>query len=194
MHSKCGTVEDSWEPLDSKEMKPVNSKGNQPWIVIESTDAEGEAPLLWPPNVKTWLSWKDPDVGKDWGQEEKGVTEDEMVGWHHGLNGPEFQKTLGDWEWQRILECHKSQSGAQLSNWKTAMTFGTFFKVFIFLFFLNLFPCVRWNSCISDSLLKEWPCRRWTLLFIFALALGCFSNLCDCLSSLIHWLQFNFWG
>ena len=69
--------------LDSKEIKWVNSKGNQPWTVIGKTDAEAEAPILWPPDVKNWLIGKDPDAGKDWGQEEKGMTEDEMVGWHH---------------------------------------------------------------------------------------------------------------
>ena len=69
--------------LDSKEIKRVNSEGNQPWIVIGKTDAEAEAPILWPPDVKNWLTGKDPDAGKDWGQEEKGMTEDEMVGWHH---------------------------------------------------------------------------------------------------------------
>ena len=70
-------------PLDCKEVKPVNSKGNQPWIFIGRTVAEAEAPLLWPPDVKSWLIRKDPNVGKDGGQEEKGVTEDEMVEWHH---------------------------------------------------------------------------------------------------------------
>ena len=70
-------------PLDSKEIKPVNPKGNQPWIFIERTDTEAEAPLIWPPASKTRLIGKDPDVGKNWGQEEEGVTEDEMVGWHH---------------------------------------------------------------------------------------------------------------
>ena len=69
--------------LDSKEIKRVNSEGNQPWIVIGKTDAEAEAPILWPPDVKNWLTGKDPDAGKEWGQEEKGMTEDEMVGWHH---------------------------------------------------------------------------------------------------------------
>ena len=72
--------------LDSKEIKPVNSKGNQPGIFIGRTDGEAEAPILWPPDVKSWLMGKDPDTGKDWGQE-KGVTEDKMVGWHHRLNG-----------------------------------------------------------------------------------------------------------
>ena len=78
-------------PLDSKEIKPVNPKGNQPWVFIESTDAE--APILWPPDVKSWFSWKDPDAGKDWRQEEKETTDDEMVGWHHWLNGHEFEQT-----------------------------------------------------------------------------------------------------
>ena len=72
-------------PLDSKEIKPVNPKGNQPWIFTRRTDAEVEAPILWPPDVKSRLIGKDPDTGKDWGQEEKGATEDEMVGWHHWL-------------------------------------------------------------------------------------------------------------
>ena len=70
-------------PLDSKEIKPVNPKGNQPWILIERTDAEDETLILWPPDAKKWFIWKDPAASKDWGQEEKGKTEDEMVGWHH---------------------------------------------------------------------------------------------------------------
>ena len=73
-------------PLDCKEIKPVNPKGNQSWIFIGRTDAEAETPILWPPHVKNWLIGKDPDTGKDWRQEEKGVIEDEMVGWHHWLN------------------------------------------------------------------------------------------------------------
>ena len=77
-------------PLDSKEIQPVNSKGNQSWIFIGRTVAEAETPILWPPDAKNWLTGKDPDAGKDWGQEEKGTTEDEMVGWHHRLSGHEF--------------------------------------------------------------------------------------------------------
>ena len=77
-------------PLDCKEITPVHPKGNQPWIFIGKTDAEAEAPILWPPDVKSWLTEKDPDAGKDWGQEKKGVTENEMVGWHHRLNRHEF--------------------------------------------------------------------------------------------------------
>ena len=74
-------------PLDSKEIQSVHPKGNQSWIFIGRTDAEAETPILWPPDAKNWLIWKDPDAGKDWGQEEKGMTEDEIVGWHHRLNG-----------------------------------------------------------------------------------------------------------
>ena len=87
-------------PLESKEIKPVNPKGNQPWILIERTDAETEAPILWPPDGKNRLIGKDPDAGKDWRQEEKGVTEDEMIGWHHRLNGHEFEQAPGDCEGQ----------------------------------------------------------------------------------------------
>ena len=80
-------------PWYSKEIKPVNPKGNQPWIFIGRTDAEAEALMLWPPDMKSWLIGKDPDVGKDWGQAEKGMTEDEMVGWCHWLNGHESEQT-----------------------------------------------------------------------------------------------------
>ena len=84
-------------PWIAKEIKPVNPKDwNQPWIFIGSPDAEGEALVLWPPDVETWLIGKDPDAGKDWGQEEKVVTEGGMVGCHHQLNGHEFEQTLGD--------------------------------------------------------------------------------------------------
>ena len=78
-------------PLDCKEIQPVHSKGDQSWIFIGRTNAEAETPKLWPPDVKNWLIWKDPDAGKDWRQEEKGMTEDEIVGWHHWLNGHEFE-------------------------------------------------------------------------------------------------------
>ena len=77
-------------PLDCKEIQPVRPKGNQSWIFIGRTDADAETPILWPPDVKSWLIGKDPDAGKDWRQEEKGTTEDEMAGWHHRLNGYEF--------------------------------------------------------------------------------------------------------
>ena len=78
-------------PLDCKVIQPVHPKGNQSWIFIGRTDAEAETPILCPPDAKNWLIWKDPDAGKDWGQEEKGLKENEMVGWHHRLNGHKFE-------------------------------------------------------------------------------------------------------
>ena len=91
-------------PLDCKEIKTVNPKGNQSWIFIGRTDVEAEVPILWP--AKSQLFGKDPDAGKDWGQEEKRVTGDEMVGWHHWLNEHEFEQTLGDREGQGSLVCY----------------------------------------------------------------------------------------
>ena len=84
-------LEKSFEsPLDFEEIQPVYPKGDQSWVFIGRTDAEAETPILWPPGAKSWLIWEDPDAGKDWGEEEKGTTEDEMVGWHHRLNGHGF--------------------------------------------------------------------------------------------------------
>ena len=92
-------------PLDIKENIHVNPKGNQPWIFIERTDDEAEAPILWPPDAKSWLTGENPDARKDWGQEEQGMTEDEIVGWYHWINEHEFEQTLGDGEGQGSLEC-----------------------------------------------------------------------------------------
>ena len=86
-------------PLDCKEIQPVHPKGNQSWIFIGRIDAETETPILWPPDAKSWLISKDPDAGKDWGQEEKGTTEDEMVGWHHQLDGWVWVNS-GSWWWR----------------------------------------------------------------------------------------------
>ena len=85
-----GAGEDSWSPFDCKEIQPVKPKGNQSWMFIGGTDAEAEAPIFWPPDAKSSLIGKDPEAGKDWRQEEK-MEEDEMVGWHHRLNGDEFE-------------------------------------------------------------------------------------------------------
>ena len=92
-------------PLDCKEIQPVHPKGNQFWIFIERNDVEAETPILWPPDAKNWLIWKDPDAGKDWGWEEKGMTEDEMVGWHYWLNRHEFGYALGVHDRQGCLAC-----------------------------------------------------------------------------------------
>ena len=92
-------------PLDCKENQPVHPKGDQSWVFIGRTDAEAETLVLWPPCAKSWLIGKDPDAGWDWGQEEKGTTEDEMVGWHHQLDGHGFEKTPGVGDGQGGLAC-----------------------------------------------------------------------------------------
>ena len=115
-----GVVEDSWESLDCKKFKPVHSKGNQCWMFIGRTDVEAEVPKLWPPDAKSWLIWKDPDAGKDWRQEEKGTTEDEMVGWYHQLDGHEFKWTPGVGEdreaWCAVVH-RAGKSRTRLCNW-----------------------------------------------------------------------------
>jgi len=109
-------------PLDCEEIKPVNPQGKQFWIFIGRTDAEAEGPILWPPDVKSRLIRKDPDAGKVWGQEDKGTTEDKIVGWHHWLDGHEFEQNLGDGK-DRDSWCAadhgvaKNQTG--LNNWTT---------------------------------------------------------------------------
>ena len=108
--------------LDCKEIQPVHPKGDQSWVFIGRTDVEAETPILWPPDVKIWLIWKDPDAGKDWGQEEKGTTEDEMVGWHNQLNGHEFGQAPIGGDGQGGLVCCDSWGRKELDmteqlNW-----------------------------------------------------------------------------
>ena len=134
----------------SKEIKPVSPKGNQPRIVIGRTDTEAEAPVLWPPDEKSQLTGKDPNAGKDWRQEEKGTIEDEVVGWHHRLDGHEFEQTLEDNEGQGrepgVLH-GVAKSRIQLSDWTTTTQI-----------FQILFGLISWN----DS--KFWDCH-YSLLF-----------------------------
>ena len=109
-------------PLDCKEIQPIHSKGAQSWIFIGRTDAEAETPILWPPSVKSWLIWKDPDGGKDWRHEEKGMTEDEMAGWHHPLDGHVFGWTPGVGDGEGGLACcgswgHKDSDTTEWLNW-----------------------------------------------------------------------------
>ena len=105
-------------PLDCAEIQPVHPKGDQSWVFIGRADVEAETSILWPPNAKSWLIWKDPYAGKDWGQAEKGTTEDDMVGWHHRLHGHGFGWTLGFGDGQGGLGCHGlCKSESQLSNW-----------------------------------------------------------------------------
>ena len=116
-------------PLDCKEIQPVNPKGNQSWIFIRRTDIEAETPILWPPDAKNWLIGKDPDAGKDWRQEEKGMTQDEMVGWSHQLNGHEFEWTPGVGDGQGTLVCcgpwgHRESATTERLSW-TEMALAT---------------------------------------------------------------------
>ena len=109
-------------PLDCKEIQPVHPKGDQSWVFIGRTDVEAETSILWPPDVKSWLIWKDPDAGKDWEREEKGTTEDEMVGWHHQLNGHGFGWSPGAGDGQVGLACcgswgHKESDTTERLNW-----------------------------------------------------------------------------
>ena len=116
-------------PFDCKEIQPVHPRGDQSWIFMRRTDAEAETPILWPPDVKSWLIWKDPDAGKDWRQEEKGTTEDEMAGWHHGLAGLEFEQALGAGDSQGGLVCcslwgHQESDTTERLNWTENIDIG----------------------------------------------------------------------
>ena len=109
-------------PLDSKEIQPIHPKGNQSLMFIVTTVVEAETPILWPPDAKAWLIWKDPDAGKGWGQEEKGTTEDEMAGCHHWLNGCKSEWTPGVGDGQGGLACcdswgHKESDTTEQLNW-----------------------------------------------------------------------------
>ena len=107
-------------PLDWRKIQPVNPKGNQSWIFTGITDAEAETPILWPPDAMSWLIWKDPDAGKDWRQEETGMTEDEMAGWYHWVDGHEFEQAPGVGDGQGSLVCCSpwvTKSQTRLRDW-----------------------------------------------------------------------------
>ena len=123
----CGVGEDSWESLGLQGDQPVNPKGNQSWIFIARTDAEAEISILWPPDTKNWLTGKNPDAGKEWRWEEKGTTEDEMIGWHHQLNGYEFEEALGVGDGQGCLGSCSPWGSKELDtnewlNWRRTKT------------------------------------------------------------------------
>ena len=136
-------------PLDCKEIQPVHPKGDQSWVFIGRTYVEAESPILWPPDAKSWLIWKDPDAAKDWGQEEKGMTEVEMVGWHHQLNGHGFGWTPGVGDGQGGLACCSSWGRKELDtserlNWTELkhlkqQTTGSLLFYFSFIFLRNSF-------------------------------------------------------
>ena len=160
--------------LDSKEIKPVNPKANQSWIFIGRTDAEAGAPVLWPPDMKSLLFEKDPDAGKDWRQEEKGMTEDEMVGWHHWLNGHEFEQAPGDGEGQRSLAYCSPWGHRVRHDWVTKLNWMNFSVLLHFWTPEFLFG----SSFYSFSL----------LIFSYCLGIISWFNLVFCLCSLLtHW-------
>ena len=151
--------------LHGKEIKPVSLKGNQPWIFTGRTDAESEAPILWPPDAKKQVIGKDPDAGKDWRLEEKQARENKMVRWHHWLNRHEFEQTLGDSEGQGSLACcslwdHKE---SDMTEW---LNNNNKFLLFIYLRIIALQCCVRlcctmkWISCEHTYILSlvDLPC------------------------------------
>ena len=129
----CGAGEDSWESLNCKEIQSVHPEGNQSWIFIGRTDAEAETPILWPPDAKNWFIWKDPDAGKDWRQE-KGTTEDEMVGCHHQLNGRVWINSRSWWWTGRpgMLQAMGSQRVGH--DWVTELNFQSIYKMHSLLF------------------------------------------------------------
>ena len=151
-------------PLDWKEIKPVNPKGNQLWIFIGRTDAEAETPILWPPDEKNWLTEKDPDGGKDWRQE-KGMIEDEMVGWHHQLNGHEFEQTPGVRDGQGSLACCSPWGWKESGHdWVAELNGAMLLQDFLFTTFV--FPLrVGWD--VQGSTYLDWT----SLLLLFSVIL-----------------------
>ena len=152
----CGVGEDSESPLDCKEIKPVNAEGNQSWRFIGRSDAEAETPL-WPPDVKSQLIRKNPDAGKVWRQEEKEMTEDKMVGWHHWLNGHESEQAPGDGEGQGTLACcspwgcKESDTTERLSNNSRILTF-------IFVYSIPNYIVFGEGLTPKSGTLREWGC------------------------------------
>ena len=160
-------------PLDCKEIQPVNPKGNHSWMFIGRTETEAEVLIFWPPDVKNWLIWKDPDAGKDWRQEEKGTTEDEMVGWHHWLNGHEFEFTAGVGNGHGGLACFSPWDRRELDmtewlnylNWVLPSDSTTFFQ-----------------SCHTPVLIDE----HFILLFYYQISNVSLPKLHDQLMTLLY--------
>ena len=133
-------------PLDCKEIQPVHSEGDQPWDFFGRNNAKAETPVLWPPHAKSWLIGKDPDAGRDWGQEEKGMTQGEMAGWHHWLDGHESEWTLGVGDGQGGLECcdsrgRKESDTTERLNW-TELIHIVGFTSAVLLFFIYFISCL----------------------------------------------------
>ena len=169
-------------PLDCKEIQPVHPKGDQSWIFIGRTDAEAETPILWPPDVKNWLIWKDPDARKDWRQEEKGTTEDGMVGWHQWPNGHEFEQTVGNGEGQGSLTCcspwgHKAlDMPERLNTNKSCLQVSSMLTNVLFLFQFPSRVHIIFSPSRPSALLV---CSAFSYSFFYDLhgLGGCWSNI-----------------
>ena len=170
-------------PLDCKEIQTVHPKGDQSWVFIGRTDAEAETPILWPPDSKSWLIRKDPHARKDWGQEEKGTTEDEIVGWHHPLNGRGFGWTPGVGDGQGGLACCGSWGRKELDtteqlNWTELNWLIYSIK--------SLFPIlpIEITSIVSTSPSRFWLLWKYNLSLI--LKLNTFKHY-----AIYHFIDFN---
>ena len=164
-------------PLDCKEIQPVHSKGDQSWVLFGKTDAKAEAPGLWPPHARSWLIGKDSDAGRDWGQEEKGMTEDEMAGWHHWLDGHEF-------EWIRELVIDReawcavihgvAKSRTRLSDWTELNSTEALREKMEFLSLSGIgFPsCLLAPLRIVFWIVRERGVRDFTMILLFCLCQG----------------------
>ena len=149
-----------WSPLDCKKIQPVHSKRDQPWVLFGRNDAKSETPVLWPPHAKCWLIGKDSDAGRDWGQAEKATTEDEMTGWHHWLDGPEFEWTPGDGDEQGGLSCcdscgHKKLDMTERLNWTELIDY--FITVIISqLYLINFHGQPFFNPGYARKCIQNW--------------------------------------
>ena len=151
-------------PLDCKEIQPVHPKGDQSWVFIGRTDVEAETPILWPPHEKSWLIGKDPDAGRDWGQEEKGMREDEMAGWDHWLDGHEFEWTPGVGDGQGGLVCLPgvAKSWTWLSNW-TELNWKCCSILILVCFYSSVLTLLTEVSKLN--FLQRWQQQKWLFCF-----------------------------
>ena len=160
--------------LGCKEIQPVHPKGDKSWVFIGKTDAEAETPILWPPDVNNWLTGKDSDAGNNWRQEEKGMTEDEIVGWHHQLNGHEFKQAPRDGEGQGSLACGSPSSSRVSHDWATELNWSqqmicrackphvgnSFCWFLLWSDYLHCFPAVTGVQTCALPIWKDW-CWSW---------------------------------
>ena len=189
----CDVGEDSWESLGLQEIQPVPPKGDQSWIFIGRTDVEAETPILWPPHAKSWLIWKDPDAGKDWRQEEKGMTEDEMVGWHHRPNAHEFEWAPEVGDGQGGLACCSPCGCRVRHSWATELNWTELSVLVSVLFHTWSYSRLSVQCwCFVDTLALTAHCQDWFSLsemicLLLDFEFSIFSILwCDMLNNIIN--------